>query len=244
MRRHAAAVLALSLVLAVPPLAAAGTPRHFPRLAGDRVSPANQVRLRIGEFRPDGDSRFWADTFDAFTGSPSSLDDTVFGLDWRHRAGDTALDVEVSLATYDGRTTVAYRDWTDADGYEIAHLEQLEIDPLTIAVVAYPLGRDLALRPYVGVGAGFYWWRYRERGDFIDFSVDPAELFNDRYVSDGTALGWFLEAGVDVRVSPSWSLFVDARWHDVDDELDGDLAGFGTIDLSGHEVSLGVAFRF
>ncbi len=244
MRSRHAAVLVLFLVLAAAPAVLAGVPRHYPRGRHSAPDTANQVRFRVGEFRPDGDSRFWDETFDAFTGSASGLDDTLFGLDWRHRIGDTALDVEVSLATYDGKTTVAYRDYLDASGYEIRHLEQLELEPLTVAVVAYPFGRDRAIRPYVGAGAGFYWWRYRERGDFIDFSVDPPEVFNDRYVSDGTALGWFLEAGVDVAVSDNWSLFVDARWHDVDDELDDDLAGFGTIDLSGNEVSLGVAFHF
>ncbi len=245
MRNRQVIVVATVLLAMLAPAALAGSPRHYPRhVPGSRDGAANQLRLRVGEFRPSGDSDFWDETFDVFTGSASSLDDTLFGLDWRHRIGTTAVDVEVSVANFDGKATVGYRDYLDTDGAEIRHLAELELQPLTIAVVGYPFGRDRSFRPYVGIGAGFYWWRYREHGDFIDFGVDPPEVFTEAYVSEDTALGWFFEAGVDLMLSPDWSLFVDARWHDVDDELGDDLAGFGTIDLSGNEVSLGVAFHF
>ena len=57
------------------------------------------------------------------------------------------------------------------------------------------------------------------------------------------AYGGYWLAGLDVPISRDLSLFAEGRWTKVDDELDKDFEGFGKLDLSGREVSLGLSWK-
>jgi hypothetical protein len=47
-----------------------------------------------------------------------------------------------------------------------------------------------------------------------------------------------------VPLGARWSVFAEGRWQNVEDELSGDFAGFGDLDLSGRQISVGAAWRF
>lgn len=198
-------------------------------------------RLRLGLFSPSGDSEFWDDNEDIFTGEAGDLEDASFSADlyWPR---NERVGVLFSVGAYQGSQSQAYRDYTDDLGRDVRHRTRLSLAPVTAAFVVNLAGKDAGVRPYVGAGAGFYWWEYRESGDFIDF--DAEEIFQETYEADGVALGYFLVAGLEIPVRKNWSIFAEARWTKAEDDLNGPLEDFGEIDLGGREVSAGVSWKF
>ncbi len=51
-------------------------------------------------------------------------------------------------------------------------------------------------------------------------------------------------AGVDVPLGDEFRLFAESRWDRVDDDLTGDFAGLGILDLSGRTISFGAGWSF
>lgn len=239
-----AALTVLTVLVAASPVLAGG-PRHYPRGRRPVTDTRMTAKLHVGLLTPDGDSEFFDENSQVFTGDPGDLEDTSFtgDLEW---ALSPNTGVVFSLGSFKGTQRQSYLDFTDEFGGEIEHQSSLRVAPMTIGLNFYLAGRDSRISPYVGAGAGFYWWRYREVGDFILFGDTAAddEIIFDDFESDGTTIGYYLSAGVDFRITPMTSLFVEGRWHDADDEMADDFDGFGTIDLSGRDVSFGLAWRF
>jgi len=201
------------------------------------------VRFWIGLFEPDGGSQYWNEAFDAFTGAPSDFDDAVIGGDFKlGLTGRTSLLIGGSY--YEGRSDQSYRDFVDRFGSPIFHRTRLEIASATAAYVVDLAPSRSPIVPYVGIGGGIYAWRLEESGDFIDFVPADPELFSATFADDGNTLGWFWLAGVEVPIGPRWSLFAEGRWQRLDDDLSGDFAGSGTLDLNGRSIAGGASWRF
>jgi len=201
------------------------------------------VRLRLGSFRPEGDSQYWRDKAVDFNGKASDLEDAIGGIDYQVELNDH-LGLLFSGSTYQGQADQSYRDFTDSRGGEVSHTTTLDIASLTGGVVFHLTGRNAAFRPYVGAGGGLYAWRLEEDGRFIDFTPPPPTIFRADSVAEGEAFGYYGLVGFDVPIGRSWGFFAEGRWHQVDDELGDDFATFGKIDLSGRDVSAGVSYRF
>lgn len=228
--------------------AMAGEPRRYPRDQADRDNDRYQeqfgFRVRIGMVEPEGNSAFWDDAFSGFTGEVGGMDDPSVGGEFVYGLSDN-VELWTGVSAFSGSLRSSYEDFTDGFGNEVRHRKTLEVAPLTIGVTAYPFGKDHTFRPFVGAGGGFYLWRYREAGDFIDFTADPLEIVNAEYESDGTTLGYYFLAGIEARVSRNAGLFVEGRWSYADDDpKDGDFENFGELDLRSREVSMGMAWRF
>lgn len=229
-------ILVTVAVLLMPTVSEA---QYRPYQPGDSGS----VRILLGQFDPDCDSQYWDEKFTDFTGSAKDFEDYIFQVDYRFPLSHgTAL--LFGLGWYEGATTQAYRDYVDAGGNDISHKTALSTGDLSMAWIFEFGQRRNAVTPYIGLGAGYLWWELEEAGDFIDFGDPDLPIFNARYRSTGSTWELFAVVGVDFRISHSASLVVQARWHDADDELGDDFAGFGTIDLSGLDYSLGVSFNF
>jgi hypothetical protein len=229
---RAAAVVAL-LAVAAP----AAAQRPYRGVAD------SEFRIRVGQFEPRGDSAYWDDTFDVFTGSVDQFDDIAIGADYVLSLGRRS-GLMFSLDGYEGEDDQAYLDFVDTFGSPIVHTTRLEFVSATAAYVLSLTGRDAAIVPYVGIGGGVYDWELEESGDFIDFGVVPAEIFTDSFRDGNTTLGWFWLVGVDVPIGPRWSVFAEGRWQRLDEELDGDFEGLGDLDLSGRHIFGGFGWRF
>ena len=79
---------------------------------------------------------------------------------------------------------------------------------------------------------------------FIDFTADEPTVFDDFFVDEHEAFGYYLQAGVEFAIGDGWALFAEGRWDRVDDELEGDFVGLGELDLSSKRVSAGIAWTF
>ena len=199
------------------------------------------LRGYIGVFSPQGDSAYWNDTFEVFTGSASDFEDVVFGVDYLWRTSNHA-GLMFGGSFYSGATTQAYRDWVDADGAEVTHTTTLDLTDLTAAYV-WRFGARGA-RPYIGGGGGLLWWSLREQGYFIDFAAQDLPIVFANYYSSGTTWELFGLAGLDLPIGYRWSFFIEGRYRWAEADLNKDFSGFGTIDLSGLQVAGGFSWNF
>ncbi len=201
------------------------------------------LRFRVGFVEPRADSAYWDEVFTVFTGSPSDFGDLGFGVDYLWR---TSIHSGLLFGTgfYGGSATQAYRDYVDADGYDIAHTTSLDTWDLSMTYTYRFGGRDWTVTPYVGIGGGFVNWELRESGYFIDFGVPSWPIV----WADYRASGWTWQAiglaGVDIPMSFRWSVFAEGRYEFSNAELDQDFSGFGELDLSGFEIALGFSWNF
>lgn len=221
------------LLLASPSLAASGR-GHW--------GETQAMRIQIGSFEPRGESTYWDDKALDFTGSPADFDDTSVGISYVRFLGER-LGVVISGNFFDGQSSQHYLDFVDEFGNEIVHDTELETANFTVGLLLHLTRRDAAIVPYVGGGGGFYFWNLTEFGDFIDFD-QGAEIFYGEFEDDGSTFGWYVHAGIEVPIGPNWSLYGDVRRERADDELAGDFAGFGDLDLSGRAYSIGASFSF
>lgn len=199
------------------------------------------VRFRLGIFEPRADSQYWDETFEVFTGSPSSFEDLVFGVDYIWRTSRTG-GIAFGASFYEGATTQAYRDWVDGNGNDVSHATTLKLSDLTAAYVLR-FGRG-GLRPYIGAGGGLLWWNLREEGSFIDFADPDLPVIFASYRADGTTWELFGLAGLDIPLGYKWSFFFEGRYRWAEAELNKDFSGFGTIDLTGYELTGGFSYNF
>jgi opacity protein-like surface antigen len=229
--------LAVLLVLAVPAFAQSHGSgyRHYP----ERES---ELRLRLGAFQPDGDSEYWRDVHDQFTGSIDDFENVEFGGEYLLPLG-SHFSLSFGGSIYEGDSTQAYRRFLDNDNNRIRHDTTLDIAAGTFGVVYHILAPDVFLQPYVGGGGGTYWWQIEESGDFIDFGSAQRPIFNANLKSDGVAFGYYWLAGLQAPITRHVSLYAEGRWTVVKDNLSGDFEGFGDIDLGGREFAAGVSWR-
>lgn len=200
-------------------------------------------RAQLGLFEPEGDSRYWNDKEIDFSGTAVDFDDISVGISYVRYFSDR-IGLQAGTMFYEGETTQHYLDFVDNDGFLIYHTTQLRIQTLTLGALIHLLDRDAAVVPYVGVGGGFYFWDLSESGDFINFDEFQAPIFSGTFVDEGEALGYYLLAGLDIPLGTSTALFAEARWNQAEDDLSGDFAGFGELDLSGTDVSVGFSWTF
>ncbi len=200
------------------------------------------MRFYLGISQPRADSQYWDEIFDAFTGSPSSFEDMVFGADYLWGTSKNS-GLLFGVSFYDGATTQAYKDYVDSNGGDISHNTTLKLGDLSAAYV-WRFGRS-GVRPYIGAGAGLLWWRLSEEGYFVDLSDEEnLPIVFASYRADGTTWELFALAGLDVPLGFRWSFFVEGRLRWAEAELNKDFAGFGTIDLSGYQLAGGFSWNF
>jgi opacity protein-like surface antigen len=199
-------------------------------------------RLRVGSFRPDGDSQYWDDKRIDFTGDPSDFENASIGADYLLSL-NPHFGVLFSGSYFQGDTTQSYRDFVDNRGDRIRHDTRLDIGSFTGGLMFNLTGPDAPIIPYVGVGGGLYSWRLEESGDFIDFNTPHRDIFTANLKSDGVAFGHYFLAGLEAPITRRVSVFAEGRWTRVDDDLNGDFEGFGKLDLSGREVAAGISWN-
>lgn len=203
----------------------------------------NAIRLRVGLLTPDGDSEYWQDRQLDFTGNADDFEDAAVGLDYIHYL-KPRIGLLVGLQGFEGASDAAYLDFVDDRGFDIVHRAVFETTSVELGLVLHLADRRSTISPYIGGGGGFYSYNLLEDGDFIDFSFTEPEIFNDFFEAEGTAIGGFAVAGVDVPLGESLALFVEGRWQFADDELEDDFEGFGQIDLSSQTIAAGLTWSF
>ena len=224
--------LTLALGLAATAASAAGRPYNYK---------PNSIHFRYGDFELDGHSIYWHTRQDDFFGSVADFDDERIGGTYTKMLTER-WGALITASRFEGQQTTSFRDFVGPLGEEIFHTTTLEISDIGVGGVFYLFRRDALVAPYVGAGLGIYSYDLREEGEFIDF--DTFDLFFGSFRGTGEEIGVFWLVGVEVPITSGFSIFGEARWHDVHTDLEDDFFDFGEIDLGGQELSLGASFRF
>lgn len=230
-------IFTLLLLIALP--AGAAAQGGFAGPGAER----NMLRFSLGYFVPRGDSTYWLDKELDFTGSSSDFEDLSVGFEYLRRL-NSWISLVGSSSFYEGSATQAYRDYVDTSNLPIRHEATLTIVSFNLGVLVNLAPESSPVIPYLGAGAGAYLWELAEEGEFVDFSTADIEIFEDLLVSESETFGYYWLAGLSVPLGSTWSVFGEARWQRAEDELGDDFIGFGTLDLSGREFRIGVAWLF
>jgi len=202
-------------------------------------SDSGTVRLRFGEFTPNGDNDYWIDKRADFTGDEDDFADDLLAVDYLHPLG-RRMGLLLSASSWEADVAQEYRDFTDQDGLGIFHTTSFELVSLEAGLVWSLTDRNATVSPYVGLGGGYYDWTLTESGEFIDFA--DLSIFDDRFSESGNTFGWFGVAGIEVPVGGNWRVFAEGRWTEMDDNLSGDFEGLGILDLSGSTIAFGAGW--
>lgn len=124
--------------------------------------------------------------------------------------------------------------------------------PVTASVRYYFLPRGRAIgrfawvpasfTPYVGVGAGAMWYRFRQAGDFVD--SETMAISTDSFTSSGFTPEAHATLGTEFSISPRFAITGEARYTWAKAQPGSDFVGFDKIDLSGIAATAGLAVRF
>ncbi len=139
-----------------------------------------------------------------------------------------ALEAEVAFR----RDTI---DSFEASGTTVADSGDFSSTSV-LANLLFSFDTNWRLDPYVGLGYGFV--------DRLDVDLDRAGGFTGDLSYRGDSFAWQALVGLEARVHPRWSLFLEGRYFDV---LDGDLDGTdnpGDVETEVGHVGLTLGLTF
>ena len=214
-------------------------------------APQGEVSIRGGFDHATAGSDLFS-----FTESQLTLDGRDFSSLTFASDVDVALTPRMSarfgFAISQSTTPSEFRDFVDNNRLPIQQVTEFKRLPLTASLKAYlsPPGRSVGhfawiparYAPYAGGGGGAMWYRFRQQGDFIDFST--YKVFPDNFESDGWAPTLHAFVGTDVSLNPRFALSFEGRYEWAQKELSTDFARFEPIDLSGFALTAGFVIRY
>jgi len=179
------------------------------------------------------------------TFDPDDLNDFGITFGYDHFIGEY-VNVGGSIAFYEGETFVRDTEFTFTNGDPIVRDIRLRIIPIEANVRVLPIGREYAVIPYVGAGAGVYVWEYEEIGDFVIDRLGDPFIETGSAFSDGADFGFNIHGGLQFPVSRSMTITGEVKWINLEGDLDpeGFDPAFEPIDLSTVSYSAGVSFWF
>lgn len=143
------------------------------------------------------------------------------------------------------------------DAYIIEHAFSVSSTPLQVSLKFLPLGRKTRLIPFVGGGAGLYFWSVRLQGETIDFSdpwvytdpvlgdIDVYPVLSGQYAKEkGAHFGYHAFAGFQIPIGFRATLEAEARYHWAKAKFDEWFVGFEDFDLGGLAITLGFNYWF
>ncbi len=187
---------------------------------------------------------------DELTLNKRDFDASAWGFQLSVRATerfDIAFDARFALSEVGSEM----RDWVDQDNLPIEQTTTFLRVPVTVSTKYYLLGRGRALSefvwipqqwaPFVGVGGGLAWYRFKQQGDFKD--VASFDILSLTLESSGATPTAHAFAGVDISIGPRFLWTVEGRYGLGNANTDSSF-GNERIDLSGFQGTIGLVARF
>lgn len=243
-----AGIVALGAVVAAAPAARAqGSGNGFLFQA-----PVGSFALRAGYAHASAGSDLFTFVTNQLTVNRSNFSGPTVAADLAFRLAPR-IDLVLGAGYAGTSTSSEYRQLVDQKNQPIQQTTSFQRVPLTASLRAYlmPRGRSIGhfawvparFAPYVGVGAGAVWYRFRQQGDFVDPSTNAV------FTGDFTSSRWAPAAqgmvGADYSLTPRLALTGQAAYLWSKGTLDQtSFSGFHKLDLSGFTTTLGLAVRF
>ena len=236
---------ALALVmLAATPIAAQSADFLFRQ-------PSVTLGVRGGWAVPRAESEIFAFTTEQLTVDRSDLSGFAFQADLAARVRDH-LDVVLSVGHSRSAVRSEFREFVDTDDLPIEQNTRFQRTPVTIGVKAYLKDRGRSVSrfawvpsgwtPYVGAGAGLMVYEFTQIGDFVDY--ETLDIFDRGFRSKGTTPAAHLATGLELSMGPHVLATGEARYLWGRADMSRDFVDFDRIDLSGFQITVGVAARF
>jgi hypothetical protein len=224
--RRVLAVLTLSVLAGLPSPAAAGG-----------------LDLRIGGFAPRADSNLFDDDSELYTVDKGDWRGIYGGIEYSFGVSEK-MELGFHVDGYGRTVHTSYRDFVRPSGREITQSLKFQSVPVGLTLRFVPRPGRGEVTPYIGLGADLVFWNYEEEGDFIDFEGDGFPVIADHFVSNGTAPGFHVTAGLRVPISYDFGIVGEVRYLWAKSDMGDDFRAENEIDLSGPSATLGVNIRF
>jgi len=205
---------------------------------------------RVGYALPTAASDIFSFTTEQLTVDKADFNAPYFGGQVAVRA-TRRVDVIVDGGWTGGTVESEFRDWVGNDDLPIVQTTDFSRWYLTGGAKAYlndrgrTLGRFVWVpnrwAPYVSGGVGLVWYRFEQVGEFVDF--ETLEIFNDQFRSSANTLTVHGSVGLDISMGSRTFLNTEARYGWGSAGVRSDFVGFGDIDLSGFQATLGIGVR-
>ena len=248
---------AASITLALGAAALAVTARPIEAQSGKGFlfgAPKGSFTIRGGYAVPTAGSGVFSDAISQLTIDKRDFSSLNWGGDISYSPNtrfDIVFDVEVSSANHNSE----FRDWVDNDDRPIEQATKFKRIPLTVGMRYYLAERGQEISrfayvprkyaPYVGVGAGAMYYRFKQEGDFVDFATENLEVFSAEIEDSGWTPMAHGMAGVDYSVGPWFALTLEGRYQWAKARLDPAVfEGYDKLDLTGFTGTVGFKVRF
>ena len=239
------------MMLAAGALAAAPLGAQRPSSGFLFVEPSRSLTLRGGFAMADARSDIFSFVTEQLTLGKKDFGGVSFSGEYGVRLAPR-LEAVLAVGVAGSNAPSEFRDFVDNEDLPIEQTTSLFRVPLTLGLKAYltPRGRSIGryawipakLALYAGAGGGAMWYRFRQKGDFVDF--ETLEVFDDDLSSSGWTPTAHGSAGVDFSLTRRLTLALEGRYTWAKAKLGRDFVDFDPIDLSGSAVTLGLGFRF
>lgn len=237
---------------------------------------ADTLQLRLGYFWPGAPTDFsrhpnslWAIEFAQMSFTMEDFRGSIMGIGYERFLGQN-LSVALTLDSYSKSRLGFYLDFVGNeydDGYyafpyelyygdDLLHAFKVSSTPLQLSFKLAPLGRKARLIPFVGGGAGLYFWSVRMYGEMVDQAwptTYPDEILGDVTIypvvgvnakESGMAFGGHAFAGFQIPIGYRATVEAEARYHWAKARLNELFVGFDPFDLGGLALSLGFSYWF
>jgi hypothetical protein len=240
-----ATVSAALLLLSVAPAALEAQSRDY-RLGAPTVS----AGIHGGWGLARGGSELFDFTREQLTVGSRDLDGLALRGEVSLRLADRA-DLALGAGWSGGEVHSEFRDWVDQDELPIEQTTWFNRVPLTLGGKLYltdrgrrvsrfawiPAGSAL----YVGGGVGMTWYRFRQKGAFVN--TETLDVFDDDFVTEGWGPTAYVAGGADFSLNPRAFVTTEARYVRGSADVGTDFQGFDRIELGGWQLSLGISVR-
>jgi len=249
MTTHRSTIIALGALFALG-LAA---PLHAQR-SGDGYlfhEPETRLSIRAGYDHANASSDVFTQSIDMLTINKRDFSGLTLGAEAGF-AISSRLDLSIDVGFSHAGKGSEFRHLIDNNNLPIEQTTSFDRVPLTANLRFYLTepGRSIGklawipnkVVPWIGVGGGTMWYRFRQQGDFVDFNTNnvfPSDLNSSGWTGTVQGMG-----GADISLSPHVALRVDARYVYAKESLNQTFfSGFDRIDLSGVQGTLGLTYR-
>ena len=237
------AVGVVALLLAAP---VAGQSRDF-LFSAPRVT----VAVRGGWAVPTAGSEIFDFTMDELTVERSDFQ--AFAVDGEVAVRlDDRLDLAIGVGHSERDVHSEFRDFVEDNDLPIRQTTRFQRTPIEVGLKGYLKERGRAVSrfawvpydwaPYLALGAGAMVYDFDQYGDFVDY--ETLDIFTKTFESDGTVPTAHAAAGVDFSLHRHLLATAEGRYQWARADMSRDFVDFDPIDLSGFQITVGLAARF
>jgi len=214
-------------------------------------APRVTISIRAGAELPTANDDLFRFFTNELTLSRRDFASTMFGLDVAVAVSPRVdLVGSISRARIDRQSE--FRDWVDANEETIDQSTRLKRLPVTIGArfLARERGRSVgkfawvprSVLPYAGAAVGVIWYNLEQEGWFVD--SETLDIFPDYFQSLGNAPMGQVFGGTEWWPKTFFGLTIEGKYTYAKASLRQDFQAYERMDLSGFQLSAGIAARF